>query len=234
MVLSCCLTTSGRVESKTVKQKKYQTVESKLSSQTKKLIKEINSCKDEDKLFLGYSRKTYEELVNYLYSDSHLEFTDGINITEIPIVQKRIRKVKRVNNILYRRVKKINKAKSIKKIKSLKTIYSYNKYIRKKMMYSIFYMDIYSCTTEGTCISYSVMLDVMCNISNIPCDIYAGWDSKTSGHCWNKIKIKGKWYWSDPCWFDSMYGNEYKFARKLWRDHRKFKGLNKYKVDIPY
>jgi len=221
-----------KTTNKTVKKKKpkYHTIESKLSKKTRKLIKKIKKCEKDVAKFKGYNEKTYDELTKYLYSKYHICYEDGILITDVKRVKKRIKSVEHVNQILYERVKKIYKGKN------LKTIKAFHGYIEWKITYKLKNPDMYKSMKRGSCVAYSTMLKVMCDICDIPCRIYAGWRDPENGHCWNRIKIKGKWYWSDACWFDnSMYDyDDYLYSRKLWWDHLEYKPLYIYDVSLPY
>lgn len=218
----------------TVKQKKpkqnIKSIESMLSTQTKKAIKKIKKCNKRTLHLKDYSLKTYNELIRYLDSSSNIGYENGIYIANISLVKKRIKSVEKVNKILYKRVKKLYRGKTIR------TLEAYELYIEDKIIYDISCPDMYKTMRKGTCISYATMLKAMCDISNIPCKIYAGWASPYDGHCWNRVKIKGKWYWVDLCWDDNTFcgDDSYMHSKRLWYDHEDYKPLTIYIVNLPY
>lgn len=209
---------------------KLRTVESTLSLPTRKLIKQIRKCKDKEKRFRGYDARVYRELTGYLNSEWHIKYELGIVVTDVAAVKKRISSVRKVNNILYKRVKKLYKGRN------MKTLEAFEYYIEDKITYRLSNPDMYKSMKYGTCVSYSTMLQVMCKIAKIPCRIYAGWSDPSNGHCWNRVKIKGKWFWCDLCWDDNtIYGDtSYLHQRKLWEDHWEYKPVSIYRVSLPY
>ena len=212
-------------EAKTVK---YHTIENQLDKNTKKLITKIKS-NNASFCILKCSKTTYHNLTKYLYSDYHMYYLDDeIYITDVKLVKNRIKSVEKVNRNLYKQVKKLYRGKRVI------TLLAYENYIGKTMKYSYLTPDIYYCTERGTCVSYSVMLKVMCDISHIPCHIYAGWMTPKLGHCWNKVKVEGKWFWADACWYDLCKKLKYGYSRKVWTDHLRYKNLERYQVYVPY
>ena len=221
-------TIEAKTTQKTKKKKiKYHTIESQLDKTTKRLISDIKSCNDKQYIF-NYSKSIYDNFTKYLYSNYHMYYSNGIHITNVPLVKNRINSIEKVNKNLYRQVKKLYRGKRVM------TLLAYENYIEKTMKYSYSIPDIYYCTERGTCVSYSVMLKVMCDISHIPCYIYAGWMTPKLGHCWNKVKVEGKWFWADACWYDLCKKLKYGYSRKVWTDHLRYKNLSKYQVYVPY
>ena len=215
------------VEAKTTNNKLH-TVESKLSSSTKRIINKIKKSNKKSIKF-NYNIKTYNELTQYLNSNQYIIYEDGIFITKVSLVKKRIKSVEYVNKILYNRANKLYCGKNIKTLKR------YENYICKKIHYKL-QPDIYKSMRNGSCVVYSNMLKIMCDISGIPCKIYAGWATPQDGHCWNRVKIKNKWYWVDLCWEDNSLYNDYSYSRSLWFDHLEYKNLwfGIYKVLLSY
>ena len=209
---------------------KIRTIESKLTKKTKKLIKKIKKCNKDTAIFRGYDSKTYRELTGYLNSEWHMKYEHGVVITNVPLVKKRIKSVERVNKILYKKVKKLYKGKN------MDTLFAIEEFIEDKITYKLSNPDMYRDIRNGTCVSYSTMLKAMCDIANIPCRIYVGWASPYDGHCWNRVKIKNKWYWIDLCWDDNtLCGDDsYLRSRILWEDHFDYKPLTIYRPSLPY
>lgn len=208
-------------EAKTVKKKpvfKGHTIESGLSSNTKKLINKIKKCTKKSATF-KCNKESYKELTHYLYSSYYMNYDTKLNVTDVSKVKKRINTVKKINALLLKRAKKLYKGKN------LKTINAYQDYISEKMDYKLKNPDMYRSMKRGSCVAYSTMLQIMCKVSGIPCKVYAGWNDDNEGHCWNRVKVNGKWYWSDACWYDnSMYDYEgYLHSRKLWSDHKEYR-----------
>ena len=70
---------------------------------------------------------------------------------------------------------------------------------------------------KGVCRDYSDAFWAMCKVCGIPCRYYT-----SRNHGWNRVKIKGKWYWIDVTWMDcGRYVNKrYYLKRKLWKNHK--------------
>ena len=209
---------------------KIKTIESQLSKPTKKLIKQINKTAALEKKFPKYSIKTYNELIGYLNSKEYIEYNNGIYVTNTKAVKRRIASVKKVNKILYKRVKKLYKGKNIK------TLEAFEYYIEDKITYYLPNPDMYKNMRYGTCVAYASMLKAMCDMAGIPCKIYAGWATPQDGHCWNRVKLRGKWLWCDICWDDNTICGDtsYLHQRSLWYDHWDYKPLSIYRVLLSY
>lgn len=242
MFICCCISSSSSDKTRVIinaakktsdkKKKKIQirTIESKLTKKTKKLIKKIKKCNKDTAIFRGYDAKTYRELTRYLNSEWHMRYEHGVVVTNVHLVKKRIKSVERVNKILYKKVKKLYKGKN------METLFAIEEFIEDKITYKLSNPDMYRDIRNGTCVSYSTMLKVMCDIAKIPCRIYVGWASPYDGHCWNRVKIKKKWYWIDLCWDDNtLCGDDsYLRSRILWEDHFDYKPLTIYRPSLPY
>ena len=223
VVLICYGMTTG------AKKPTCRTIESRLTPQTRHLLKQIKKSKKDSQVFYG-SEKTFKELTAYLNSDSHIFFDGNITVYSMDKVQARIRTVERVNRQLYRRTKKLYRGKSIR------TLESYIDFISNKLTYKLPNPDMYRSMKRGTCVAYASMLKVMCDISGIPCRIYAGWNEEGEGHCWNRVRIKKKWYWCDVTYYDNLMYNYlyYSYSRKLWDDHEEYMPIRIYRVSLPY
>ena len=55
--------------------------------------------------------------------------------------------------------------------------------------------DVFS-KRQGDCAGISSAFYVLCKKNGIPCRYIIGW-TETSCHAWNRVKIKGKWYYVD-------------------------------------
>ena len=67
----------------------------------------------------------------------------------------------------------------------------------------------------ANCSAYADLFYVLCKASKVPVRYVIGWaDSGTNKgwHCWNRVKIKKRWYWIDCTWQNWL-------SRKLWRSH---------------
>ena len=75
---------------------------------------------------------------------------------------------------------------------------------------------------KGVCRDYSDAFWAMCKLSGIPCKYYTGKVTGGGYHGWNKVKIKGKWYWIDLTWMDNgkTINKKYYLKRKLWNNHK--------------
>ena len=51
-------------------------------------------------------------------------------------------------------------------------------------------------TRTGDCAGISSAFYVMCKVNHIPCRYVIGW-TKSNCHAWNRVRIKGQWYWID-------------------------------------
>ena len=79
---------------------KIRTIESRLSPQTRRLIKRIRSTTAPEKSFRGYDARVYRELTRYLNSEWHIKYDGCIIVTDVKAVQWRITSVRKVNKIL--------------------------------------------------------------------------------------------------------------------------------------
>lgn len=75
---------------------------------------------------------------------------------------------------------------------------------------------------KGVCRDYSDAFWAMCKVSGIQCEYYAGTVTGGGRHGWNRVKIKGKWYWIDVTWMDcgKPINKNYYLKRKLWKNHK--------------
>ena len=64
-------------------------------------------------------------------------------------------------------------------------------------------------TRQGDCAGISSAFYVMCKVNHIPCRYVIGW-TKTDCHAWNRVRIKGTWYWVDA-------------TKGLWLSKKQFK-----------
>lgn len=70
-------------------------------------------------------------------------------------------------------------------------------------------------THRANCSAYADLFYVLCKAAKIPVRYEIGWTQDDSGkgwHCWNRVKIKKKWYWVDCTWGLPP-------AKKLWKTH---------------
>lgn len=68
---------------------------------------------------------------------------------------------------------------------------------------------------RANCSAFADLFYVLCKASKVPVRYVMGWvvDGSESGwHCWNRVKIKKRWYWIDCTWGHWL-------SRKLWRTH---------------
>lgn len=73
------------------------------------------------------------------------------------------------------------------------------------------------------CKGYAYMMLKMCEITGIKCRYIKGYvwkDGRFQCHGWNKVRVNGKWYYSDICWYDSPWYPNYLLSRKLWQRPR--------------
>ena len=67
----------------------------------------------------------------------------------------------------------------------------------------------------ANCSAYADLFYALCKASKVPVRYVIGYaDNGTNRgwHCWNKVKIKKRWYWIDCTWGSWL-------SRKLWRTH---------------
>lgn len=64
---------------------------------------------------------------------------------------------------------------------------------------------------QGDCAGIAAAFYVICKVQKIPVRYIIGFDGKYC-HAWNKVKIKGKWYYVDCCM-------EREFSKKLWKNY---------------
>ena len=65
-------------------------------------------------------------------------------------------------------------------------------------------------TRTGDCAGISSAFYVLCKVNRIPVRYVIGW-TKSNCHAWNRVRIKGQWYWID-C------------TKGLWLSRKQFKG----------
>lgn len=67
----------------------------------------------------------------------------------------------------------------------------------------------------ANCSAYADLFYALCKASKIPVRYIIGWTKngvEQGWHCWNRVKIKKKWYWIDCTWGNWL-------SRKLWKSH---------------
>lgn len=64
---------------------------------------------------------------------------------------------------------------------------------------------------QGDCAGFSAALYVICKVNHIPVRYVIGW-TKHGCHAWNRVKIKGKWYYVDLTYDRYL-------SRKLWKGY---------------
>ena len=64
---------------------------------------------------------------------------------------------------------------------------------------------------KANCSAYADMFYALCKAARIPVRYVMGW-AGGGWHCWNRVKIKKKWYWVDCTWGRWI-------SKKLWSDH---------------
>ena len=64
---------------------------------------------------------------------------------------------------------------------------------------------------QGDCAGMSAALYVICKVNHIPVRYIIGWN-KEGCHAWNKVKVKGKWYYVDIAYDKYL-------SRKLWKGY---------------
>ena len=64
---------------------------------------------------------------------------------------------------------------------------------------------------RANCSAFADLFYVLCKASKIPVQYIIG---RAGGdwHCWNRVKVKKRWYWIDCTWGNWL-------SRKLWRTH---------------
>ncbi len=96
---------------------------------------------------------------------------------------------------------------------------------------------------KAFCQGYSQLLQRMCQIAGIPCEVISGYGRglgfpmgqaekvQQSNHAWNAVKIQEHWYLVDACWdaghvagqsYHKQYGTHYLFAEPLCFLHTHF------------
>lgn len=82
---------------------------------------------------------------------------------------------------------------------------------------------------KAVCNGYALAFEFMMNVLDVPCYFVSGVAVNASGaepvgHAWNRVKIKGKWYYLDVTWDDpvssvDILSYDYYLSKKLWSDH---------------
>ena len=57
---------------------------------------------------------------------------------------------------------------------------------------------------------------LMCVSSGIDCNMTI---SYSGNHAWNRVKLNGKWYYTDITFIDTAKSNKYSLSIKNWTDH---------------
>lgn len=73
---------------------------------------------------------------------------------------------------------------------------------------------------KSTCSGFSELYYFLCRKAGVPCHMVSG-NTHGGAHAWNIIKIKGKWYQVDSCWYAcDRRGSKYFGQTKHFRDHK--------------
>ena len=86
-------------------------------------------------------------------------------------------------------------------------------YITEDYEYDTDYIWLEQARKKGraNCSAFADMFYALCKASKVPVRYVIG-KANGSWHCFNKVKIKKKWYWIDCTW-------DYWLSKKLWRTH---------------
>lgn len=164
--------------------------------------------------------KAEQLLEKYIYNQVSLSKTNTtLTIYNVKDVKKQIKAMKKTRIKLYRACKNegitnnMNERKAYEKIKN---------YIIKKLKYQKSLPDFNLALKRGrgNCVAYARLTEIMCDICGIECRSYSGYGPK-GAHEWNRVKLNGKWYWSDLCWVDTGGGNKFYLMKKL-KEHSGF------------
>ena len=103
----------------------------------------------------------------------------------------------------------------------VKTAYKkIEKYILNKNQYDYTYQHFsFSCVLnhrKSVCQGYSELTMLMCVSSGIDCNMTI---SYSGNHAWNRVKLNGKWYYTDITFIDTAKSNKYSLSIKNWTDH---------------
>lgn len=82
---------------------------------------------------------------------------------------------------------------------------------------------------KSTCSGFSELYYFLCRKTGVPCHMVSG-NTPGGSHAWNIIKIKGKWYQVDSCWYAcDRRGSKYFGQTKHFKDHKLAPEYKKYK-----
>ncbi|MEL7531941.1 MAG: transglutaminase domain-containing protein [Bacteroidota bacterium] len=82
--------------------------------------------------------------------------------------------------------------------------------------------------TAGICGGYANLLKAICDRMNIECEVVVGqargsWGSLANrsgtSHAWNRVKLKGKWYLTDPTWASGYTDDRVKTYTRAFNEH---------------
>lgn len=130
-------------------------------------------------------------------------------LTISPTLYKSIKPIADSNKATAKRILRQIKAKG-HGLKAYRKIYRYvssGKYITGKKSTADFFQ-----YHGGDCMAHASAFYVLCKVQNIPVRICIG-ECQGELHAWNKVKVKGKWWWVD-CTFS------YPRKKKLWKNHK--------------
>ena len=68
---------------------------------------------------------------------------------------------------------------------------------------------------RANCSAFADLFYILCKAAKVPVRYIIGWANNGQSawwHCWNRVKIKKRWYWIDCTW-------DYWISRKLWKSH---------------
>ena len=115
--------------------------------------------------------------------------------------------------------RKIIKKLKLKKYSKKQRVYKILNWIARTYSYDVTqkYVEQSRKTHRANCSAYADTFYVLRKAAKIPVRYIIGFDSGVC-HAWNRVKVKGKWYWSDPTRYDGWYGS-FALSRKLWRGY---------------
>ncbi len=181
---------------------------------------------------ISYSGKDYyDDVVNVLYTRINdinvLVKSGGLNSSS---------NKKKYNKAFKRAVKKVNKIRGKNKSK-YNTLKAINKYVSTTIKYSNKKNKPFNTHTaygafvkkKAVCDGYSKAFKALCDYYKIPCLLEIGYVYKSTGHAWNIVKLKGKWYYVDSTWNKSSKNRFFLAGSKLFN---KTHIHNKKKMDV--
>lgn len=82
--------------------------------------------------------------------------------------------------------------------------------------------------SAAICGGYANLLKAICDRMNVECEVIVGkvkggWNSienrTTSSHAWNRVKLNGKWYLTDPTWASGYTGDKVRVFTAEFNSH---------------